>query len=178
VGSAVSKKNRRQPENLPWTLPHDQAMQLSNDRPDRLGIPSHESTVVPMSGYVAAIEDALRSMHGACLHVGAEGKFIGRVESTDQGPLWLSAYWLQGARADAKRQWYLRYVITNPRYYTRDMLTMTPCIHLLEHPDRSAVCDLFYGAYYESDINFEVAPALISEHLQRGTKKLFVRRPS
>jgi hypothetical protein len=172
----MTKRRRQPPENLPWTLPHDEAMGLSDDRLDGSGIARLESTVLPMSGYLASVEDALRSMHGACLNVGAEGKFIGRVETTDEGPLWLSAYWVQGARADPIRQWYLQYVITNPRHYMRDMLTMTPCIHLIDHPDRPAICDMFYGSYFESDATFEVAPSLLKEHLDKGTKKLVVRR--
>jgi hypothetical protein len=173
----MTKRKRQPPENLPWTLPHDEAMRLSDDKLESLGIPRLESTVVPMSGYLAAVEDALRSMHGACLNVGAEGKFIGRVETTDQGPLWLSAYWVQGARSDPIRQWYLQYVVTNPRYYVRDMLTMTPCIHLIDHPDRPAICEMFYGTYFESDTNFEIDPSLVKEHLKKGTKKLVVRHP-
>jgi hypothetical protein len=175
----MSKKRKRPPpENLPWTLPHDEAIRVSHDNLDRLGIPRLESTVIPMSGYLAAVEEALRSMHGACLHVGAERKFIGRVETTDSGPLWLSAYWVQGQRADPMRQWYLQYVIDDPRHYMRGMLTMTPCIHLIDHPDRPAICEMFYGAHFESDTNFEVAPSLLKEHLKKGTKKLFLHRPA
>jgi hypothetical protein len=130
-----------------------------------------------MDEYFTAIEEALRSMQGACLYVFAERQFIGRVETTARGPLWLSAYWARGNLADPVRRWYLQYLLDDPKKYTRDMLTMTHCIHLVEHPDRAAFCSMFYGTYFDSDINFEVDPSLVVDSLRKGTKKLIVERP-
>ena len=154
-----------------------EAMRLSNEPFEASAMSGIESTIVPMTEYYTAIEAALRSMHGACLYVFAERQFIGRVETTDRGPLWLSAYWVRGARADPVRQWYLQYLLDDPQQCTRDMLTMTHCIHLIEHPDRANFCTMFYGTYFDSNINFEVDPSLVVDSLKNGTKKLIVERP-
>jgi hypothetical protein len=133
-----------------------------------------ESTVVPLEEYFAEIEEALRSMHGPCLYVSAERHFIGRVERTDKGPLWLSAFWVQDGRADAARRWYLRYLIDDPQRNTRDLLALTDCIHLVEHPDRPKHCEIFRATYFDSDVNFDIDPALVMAALAKGTKKLVV----
>ena len=129
-----------------------------------------------MAEYFSEIEAALRSMHGACLYVFAEGQFIGRVERTDRGPLWLSAYWVQGLRVQSARRWYLQYLLDDPQRYTRDMLTMTDCIHLVEHPLRAMHCEMFHATYFETDVNFDVDPTVVIDSLAKGTKKLIVGR--
>ena len=172
----MRKKRRRAAESEGGILSIE-SMRLSNEPFEPSGMWRPESTVVPMTEYFTAIEEALRSMQGACLYVFAERQFIGRVETTAKGPLWLSAYWARDARADPVRRWYLQYLLDDPKKYTRDMLTMTHCIHLVEHPDRASFCSMFYGTYFDSDINFEVDPSLVVDSLMKGTKKLIVERP-
>ena len=172
----MRKKRRRAAENEGGTLSIE-SMRLSNEPFETSGVWRPESTIVPMAEYFTAIEEALRSMQGACLYVFAERQFIGRVETTAKGPLWLSAYWVRGNLADPVRRWYLQYLLDDPQKYTRDMLTMTHCIHLVEHPDRASFCTMFYGTYFDSDINFEVDPSSVVDSLKQGTKKLIVERP-
>jgi hypothetical protein len=173
----VRNKRRGPNDGRPGTVPFD-AMRLSKEWVEPLAASRLEPTVVPMAEYFSEIEEALRSMHGACLYVFAERQFIGRVESTDRGPLWLSAYWVQGGRVDSVRRWYLQYLLDDPQRHTRDMLTMTDCIHLVEHPERATHCEMFHGTYFDSDINFDVDPTLVIESLKKGTKKLIVGPPN
>ena len=149
-------------------------MRVSNELVKPLAMSRLDPTVVPLSEYFSEIEHALRSMHGACLYVFAQHQFIGRVERTDRGPLWLSAYWVHGGRLDTARRWYLQYLVEDPQRHTRGMLTMTDCIHLVEHPERASHCEMFHATYFDSDINFDVDPELVIEALKRGTKKLIV----
>jgi len=172
------RKKKRWPHDGPPGLVTIEMMPLSNESVEPLGTVRVESTVVPMTGYYTEIEEALRSMHGILLYVFAERQFIGRVESTDRGPLWLSAYWVRDARVDSVRQWYLQYLLDDPHRYTRDMLAMTHCIHLVEHPERATLCEMFYGTYFDSDINFDVDPLLVIDSLKKGRKKLIVERPN
>jgi len=171
----VRNKKRGPNAGGPGTVPFD-AMRLSKESVEPLAPSRLEPTVVPMVEYLSEIEAALRSMHGARLYVFAEGQFIGRVEGTDRGPLWLSAYWVQSGRIDSGRRWYLQYLLDDPQRHTRDMLTMTDCIHLVEHPQRAAHCEMFHGTYFDSDSNFDVDPTLVIEALTKGTKKLIVGR--
>jgi len=154
------------------------AMRLSKDSVEPLAASRLEPTIVPMAEYFSEIEVALRSMHGARLYVFADGQFIGRVEGTDRGPLWLSAYWVQGGTVDSGRRWYLQYLLDDPQRHTRDTRTMTDCIHLVEHPLRAAHCEMFRGTYFDSDVNFDVDPTLVIESLTNGRKKLIVSRRS
>ena len=173
----MRKKNRRPPE-IASGMVSIEAMRLSNEPFDASALPRIESTVVLMTEYFTAIEEALRSMEGACLYVFAERHFIGRVERTAKGPLWLSAYWDRAGRADPVRQWYLQYLLDDPKQYMRGLLTMTHCIHLVEHPDRDEICPMFYGTYFDSDVNFEVDPSRVRDALKKGAKKLIVARPA
>ena len=171
----MRKKRRRAAESEGGILSIE-SMRLSNEPFEAMAVWRPESTVVPMDEYFTAIEEALRSMQGACLYVFAERQFIGRVEATAKGPLWLSAYWARGNIADPVRRWYLQYLLDDPQKYTRDMLTMTHCIHLVEHPDRAGCCSMFYGTYFDSNVNYEVDPALVVDALKTGKKKLIVER--
>ena len=171
----VRNRKRGPDDGRPDTVPFD-AIRLLKESVEPLATSRPEPTIVPMAEYFSEIEEALRSMHGACLYVFANRQFIGRVERTDRGPLWLSAYWVQGGRADASRRWYLQYLLDDPQRHTRDMRTMTDCIHLVEHPQRAAHCETFHGTYFDSDINFDVDPTLVIESLRKGTKKLIVAR--
>jgi hypothetical protein len=173
----MRRKNRRPPLKE-GDMVSVEAMRLSNEPFDASGLSRVESTVVPMTEYFTAIEEALRSMEGPCLFVFAERHFIGRVETTSRGPLWLSAYWDRGGRADPVRQWYLKYLVDDPKQYMRGLLTLTHCIHLIEHPDRADICSMFYGTYFDSDVNFEVDPSVVLAAVKKGTKKLIVGRPA
>jgi hypothetical protein len=172
--TVLEVRHRKRPkEDPPGTVSFD-AMRVSHGSVAPIAPSRLESTVVPLVEYSAEIEEALRSMHGPCLYVFAQRHFIGRVERTDKGPLWLSAFWVQGGRVDSARRWYLRYLVDDPQRHTRDMLSLTDCIHLVEHPDRASHCAMFQGTYFDSDINFDVDPALVVAALAKGRKRLTI----
>jgi len=169
----VRHRKRRPNEDPPGTVSFD-AMRVSHGSVEPIALSRLESTVVPLVDYFAEIEEALRSMHGPCLLVFAERQFIGRVERTDKGPLWLSAYWVHGGRVDSSRRWYLRYLVDDPQRHTKDLYSLTDCIHLVEHPDRPSHCPMFQGTYFDSDINFDVDPDVVLAALAKGTKRIVV----